>query len=134
MKTPEEIRKALECCVYHGSCKTCAYFGRDGKCICRLERDALSYIRQLENHVVDLGKKVPKWISVKEQPPKDGQNRKKSDPIIRRTDDLGRVAIPKEYRERLGIQDGDALEIEVDRPSGAIIMRKKVDNEETDNG
>lgn len=60
--------------------------------------------------------------------------RKKSDPLIRRTDDLGRVAIPKEYRERLGIQEGDALEIEVDGPSGAIIMRKKVDNEETDNG
>lgn len=55
--------------------------------------------------------------------------RKKSDPIIRRTDDLGRVTIPREYRERLGIQEGDALEIEVDGPSGAIVMRKKVDNE-----
>lgn len=55
--------------------------------------------------------------------------RKKSDPIIRRTDDLGRVSIPKELRERLGIQEGDALEIEVDGPSGAIVMRKKVDNE-----
>lgn len=51
--------------------------------------------------------------------------RKKSDPLIQRTDDLGRVAIPKEYRERLGIQEGDALEIEVDRPSGAIVMRKR---------
>lgn len=48
MKTPEEIRKALECCVYHGSCKTCAYFGREGNCIGRLERDALTYIQQLE--------------------------------------------------------------------------------------
>ena len=55
--------------------------------------------------------------------------RKKSDPIIRRTDDLGRVSIPREYRERLGIQEGDALEIEVDRSSGAIVMRKVVDNE-----
>lgn len=51
--------------------------------------------------------------------------RKKSDPIIRRTDDLGRVAIPRELRERLGIQEGDALEIEVDGPSGAIVMRKR---------
>lgn len=51
--------------------------------------------------------------------------RKKSDPIIRRTDDLGRVAIPKEFRERLGIQEGDALEIEVDGPTGAIVMRKR---------
>lgn len=49
---------------------------------------------------------------------------KKSDPLIRRMDDLGRVAIPKEFRERLGIQEGDALEIEVDGPSGAIVMRK----------
>ena len=46
-------------------------------------------------------------------------------PLIRRTDDLGRVAIPKEFRERLGIQEGDALEIEVDGPSGAIVMRKR---------
>lgn len=51
--------------------------------------------------------------------------RKKSEPLIRRTDDLGRVSIPKEYRERLGIQEGDALEIEVDGPSGAIVMRKR---------
>lgn len=47
MKTPEDIKKALECCVYHGSCKTCAYFG-GGLCIGRLERDALTYIQQLE--------------------------------------------------------------------------------------
>lgn len=51
--------------------------------------------------------------------------RKKSEPLIRRTDDLGRVTIPKELRERLGIQEGDALEIEVDGPSGAIVMRKR---------
>lgn len=55
--------------------------------------------------------------------------RKKSEPLIRRTDDLGRVSIPRELRERLGIQEGDALEIEVDGPSGAIVMRKVVDNE-----
>lgn len=42
-------------------------------CIGMIARDALFYIRQLENQVADLGKKVPKWISVKEQPPKDGQ-------------------------------------------------------------
>lgn len=71
MKTNEEIKRALECCVYHGSCKTCAYFGREGKCIGRLERDALDYIQQLENQIAELGKKVPRWISVKEQPPKE---------------------------------------------------------------
>lgn len=48
MKTPEEIKKGLECCVYSGSCKTCTYFGGEELCIGRLERDALDYIRQLE--------------------------------------------------------------------------------------
>lgn len=73
MKTPEEIKKALECCVYHGSCKTCAYFDEDGKCVSILKIDALSYIQQLESQIAELGKKVPKWSSAKEQPPKDGQ-------------------------------------------------------------
>lgn len=31
--------------------------------------------------------------------------------IIRRIDDLGRVVIPREMRHRLGIVEGDALEI-----------------------
>lgn len=71
MKTPEDIKKGLECCGYFCSCKTCAYFG-DELCIIRLERDALSYIQQLENQIADIGKKVPKWISVKDRlPPKN---------------------------------------------------------------
>ena len=72
MKTPEEIKKALECCGYFCSCKTCAYFG-DELCVVRLERDALSYIQQLESQIAEVGKKVPKWSSVKERLPKDGQ-------------------------------------------------------------
>jgi len=35
--------------------------------------------------------------------------------IIRRMDDLGRVAIPKEIRKTMGVQVGDALEIYVDK-------------------
>lgn len=31
--------------------------------------------------------------------------------IIRRTDELGRVVIPKEIRKQLGIRDGEALEV-----------------------
>lgn len=31
--------------------------------------------------------------------------------IVRRVDDLGRVVIPKELRYKLGIKEGDALEI-----------------------
>ena len=31
--------------------------------------------------------------------------------IVRRIDDLGRIAIPKEIRRRMGIREGDAMEI-----------------------
>lgn len=34
--------------------------------------------------------------------------------IVRRTDELGRVAIPKEIRRQLGICDGEPLEIYLD--------------------
>ena len=35
--------------------------------------------------------------------------------IIRRTDELGRVVIPKEIRKQLGIRDGEPLEIYLDK-------------------
>lgn len=73
MKTPEEIKRALECCAADEPCGGCPYLPEVDMCIGMIARDALSYIQQLENQVADLGKKVPKWISVKEQPPKDGQ-------------------------------------------------------------
>ena len=34
--------------------------------------------------------------------------------IIRRIDDLGRIAIPKEIRRQVGIEEGDLLEIVLD--------------------
>ena len=34
--------------------------------------------------------------------------------IIRRVDDLGRVVIPKEIRHKMGIKEGDPLEISLD--------------------
>lgn len=34
--------------------------------------------------------------------------------ITRRIDDLGRVVIPKEVRETMGLREGDPLEISVD--------------------
>lgn len=42
--------------------------------------------------------------------------------IIRRIDDLGRVVIPKEIRKRIGIEEGDPLEIFVNDEE--IILRK----------
>lgn len=42
--------------------------------------------------------------------------------MMRRVDDLGRVVIPKEIRDNLGINRGDALEISVD--AGRISLTK----------
>ena len=35
--------------------------------------------------------------------------------IVRRVDDLGRVAIPKEIRRTMGIKEGDPIEIFVEQ-------------------
>lgn len=69
MKTPEEIKKALECCAADELCEECPYHPEVNSCIGMIARDALSYIRQLENQVADLGKKVSKWIDVDERLP-----------------------------------------------------------------
>lgn len=72
MKTPEDIKKGLECCAADEPCGECPYRLEVEMCIGMIARDALSYIRKLENQVADLGKKVPKWIDVKEQLPEKG--------------------------------------------------------------
>ena len=43
--------------------------------------------------------------------------------IVRRIDELGRVAIPKEIRRTLRIREGDPLEIYTDR-DGEVILKK----------
>lgn len=56
MKTPEEIKKGLECCT-HGTCNICPYFGDE----CDSDReviDALDYIQQLEHQIGELTEKV----------------------------------------------------------------------------
>ena len=68
MKTPEAIKKGLECCakVSPEACYHCPYmvdcetFGSAGN----NSRDALAYINHLEA-------RVPKWISVKDRLPED---------------------------------------------------------------
>lgn len=42
--------------------------------------------------------------------------------IVRRTDDLGRIVIPREIRRNLGIRDGDPLEIYTE--NNTIILQK----------
>lgn len=76
MKTPEEIRKALECCGADKpcrACRECPYHPEIDSCS-RMARDALSYIRKLESQIADLGKKVPKWIDVDERLPEKNEN------------------------------------------------------------
>ena len=47
--------------------------------------------------------------------------------IVRRIDDLGRVAIPKEIRRSVGIREGDALEILVDNEGNICLHKYAVD-------
>lgn len=71
MKTPDEIKKGLEICVEDKSCRDCPY--NNGNCDMQLERDALAYIQQLEQRLVEANKTLPRWVSVKERnPERDG--------------------------------------------------------------
>lgn len=47
----------------------------------------------------------------------------KSTGIVRKVDELGRVVIPKEIRRVNGINEGDPMEIYVDR-EGDIVLKK----------
>lgn len=79
MKTPEEIKKGLECCsvVACGSCPYEYYCNLENGYV-KISNDALAYIQQLENHIGELTEKVsqfeaahPKWVSVEERLPDD---------------------------------------------------------------
>lgn len=49
-KTPDEIKKGLECCADVGRCIEACPYGEDWhpKCVIQKSRDALAYIQQLE--------------------------------------------------------------------------------------
>ena len=67
MKTPEAIKKGLECCARASeeACKHCPYCNDcDIFEACNLYRDALAYINQLEA-------RATKWISVKDRLPEN---------------------------------------------------------------
>ena len=69
MKTPEEIKKGLECGFgVLVSCRVCAY-KKAKECNAQVDADALAYIQQLEDHIRYLTKMIPKWISVEERLP-----------------------------------------------------------------
>lgn len=43
--------------------------------------------------------------------------------IVRKVDELGRIVIPKELRDKLNIDNGDSLEVYT-QPNGAIVLKK----------
>ena len=51
MKTPEDIKRGLECCAIRKTCKGCPYDEKTAACMNTLEAEALAYIRQLERKV-----------------------------------------------------------------------------------
>lgn len=53
MKTPDEIKSGLRICVKNDNCDGCPYgpCGGNPGCVDRIERDALAYIEQLEEHI-----------------------------------------------------------------------------------
>lgn len=71
MKTPEEIKKGLEICGGY-DCRGCPYDGTT--CDNELYNDALAYIQQLEQRIVEVNKTSPRWISVKERQPEPFTN------------------------------------------------------------
>lgn len=148
MTSPEKIKDGLKCCTdIEGKCFKCPYWCNESGCHgTEMKIDALGCIQQFEERIAELDKLASSRLRrmklfrerantyIKECVQLRNRVKKleeqiadtgKMEPIIRRTDDLGRVAIPKETRERLGIQEGDALEIEGDGPSGVIVIRKR---------
>lgn len=76
MKTPEEIKHTLRYCWCKDEkyqCIKCPYNKENDSCDKALDADALAYIQQLEDHIRDLTKMVPHWISVKERLPEDAE-------------------------------------------------------------
>jgi hypothetical protein len=61
MKTPDEIKKGLECCSkppHEGPCQECPYAPNNGYCAEIKSSDALALIQQLEEQNAELLKKV----------------------------------------------------------------------------
>ena len=96
-RTPEEIKKGLECCSVDGlSCSNCSYCVSCDADIHALERDALAYIQQLESA-------QSKWISVIDNPPDEG------DVVFVHDPDEGWIALVKVIQVNLASIDVKAI-------------------------
>ncbi len=43
-----------------------------------------------------------------------------------KVDSKGRISIPKQYREKIGLEPGDALFLEIDEGTGTLQIRKAI--------
>lgn len=50
--------------------------------------------------------------------------------IIRRVDDLGGIVIPKAVRRELEIEDGEPMELYIDKKNGSVVFKKYEPSEE----
>lgn len=48
MKSPDEIKRGLECCAIRKNCAECPYNEKCAECMSIMEAEALAYIRKLE--------------------------------------------------------------------------------------
>ena len=78
MKTPEEIKKGLECCIKACDCDNNCPYMPEINCTLAQRQDALAYIQQLEKINADFAERtarleaqVPKWVSVREKLPEN---------------------------------------------------------------
>lgn len=67
MKTPDQIKTALECCRGTYCPKECPYYDE-----CKIGSDAV--ITDFKQYVQMLESQVPRWIPVTERLPEDGEN------------------------------------------------------------
>lgn len=80
MKLPEEIKKGLAYCdsrdhMLNGCAGVCPYWCDKYGChSTEMKIDALDYIRQLEQRIVEADKTYSHWISVKERLPEPDQD------------------------------------------------------------
>ena len=85
-RTPEEIKKGLECCSVDGlSCSNCSYCVSCDADIHALERDALAYIQQLENHIGELTEMVHQLERERDAAVSDLENNKRCETCINYT-------------------------------------------------
>lgn len=47
--------------------------------------------------------------------------------ILRKVDDMGRVVIPKEFRDLLELKAGESLDVFIDTESGRVVFQKRYD-------